>query len=237
MGRRISDSDPSGKKPCAFCRTMRVVVIFAVMVVMLMAYANKLHWLEDVDFTSLFGYLVVAFFFTVLGYRVWDEYGRPKQSQAELDAKRAQREKQFDEIDALEAERALLKPLAATEVKLAEVEIAEVEIAEVEIAEVEIAEVEIAEVETDEAETVEAGIAEIEVTKVEVTEVNVTEAELTQVEINELDMTHVETAEVEVTEIQASELLNPQVKPESDASADPEQLDLLGFSTPKKADK
>jgi len=237
MGRRISDSDPSGKKPCAFCRTMRVVVIFAVMVVMLMAYANKLHWLEDVDFTSLFGYLVVAFFFTVLGYRVWDEYGRPKQSQAELDAKRAQREKQFDEIDALEAERALLKPLAATEVKLAEVEIAEVEIAEVEIAEVEIAEVEIAEVETDEAETVEAGIAEIEVTKVEVTEVNVTEAELTQVEVNELDVTQVETAEVEVTEIQASELLNPQVKPESDASADPEQLDLLGFSTPNKADK
>ena len=74
-------------------------------------------------------------------------------------------------------------------------------------------------------------------TKVEVTEVNVTEAELTQVEVNELDVTQVETAEVEVTEIQASELLNPQVKPESDASADPEQLDLLGFSTPKKADK
>ena len=232
MGRRISDSDPSGKKPCAFCRTMRVVVIFAVMVVMLMAYANKLHWLEDVDFTSLFGYLVVAFFFTVLGYRVWDEYGRPKQSQAELDAKRAQREKQFDEIDALEAERALLEPLAATEVKLAEVEIAEVEIAEVEIAEEETDEVE-----TAEAETIETGIAEIEVTKVEVTEVNVTEAELTQVEVNELDVTQVETAEVEVTEIQASELLNPQVEPASDASADPQQLDLLGFSTPNKADK
>ena len=227
MGRRISDSDPSGKKPCAFCRTMRVVVIFAVMVVMLMAYANKLHWLEDVDFTSLFGYLVVAFFFTVLGYRVWDEYGRPKQSQAELDAKRAQREKQFDEIDALEAERALLKPLAATEVKLAEVEVAEVEIAEEETDEVE----------TAEAETIETGIAEIELTKVEVTEVNVTEAELTQVEVNELDVTQVETAELEVTEIQASELLNPQVEPASDASADPEQLDLLGFSTPNKADK
>ena len=227
MGRRISDSDPSGKKPCAFCRTMRVVVIFAVMVVMLMAYANKLHWLEDVDFTSLFGYLVVAFFFTVLGYRVWDEYGRPKQSQAELDAKRAQREKQFDEIDALEAERALLEPLAATEVKLAEVEVAEVEIAEEETDEVE----------TAEAETIETGIAEIEVTKVEVTEVNVTEAELTQVEVNELDVTQVETTELEVTEIEASELLNPQVEPASDASADPEQLDLLGFSTPNKADK
>ena len=216
---------------------MRVVVIFAVMVVMLMAYANKLHWLEDVDFTSLFGYLVVAFFFTVLGYRVWDEYGRPKQSQAELDAKRAQREKQFDEIDALEAERALLEPLAATEVKLAEVEIAEVEIAEVEIAEVEIAEEETDEVKTAEAETIETGIAEIKVTKVEVTEAIVTEAELTQVEVNELDVTQVEAAEVEVTEIQASELLNPQVKPESDASAEPEQLDLLGFSTHNKADK
>ena len=227
MGRRISDSDPSGKKPCAFCRTMRVVVIFAVMVVMLMAYANKLHWLEDVDFTSLFGYLVVAFFFTVLGYRVWDEYGRPKQSQAELDAKRAQREKQFDEIDALEAERALLEPLAATEVKLADVEIAEVEIAEEETDEVE----------TAEAETIETGIAEIELTKVEVTEVNVTEAELTQVEVNELDVTQVEATELEVTEIEASELLNPQVEPASDASADPEQLDLLGFSTPNKADK
>ena len=227
MGRRISDSDPSGKKPCAFCRTMRVVVIFAVMVVMLMAYANKLHWLEDVDFTSLFGYLVVAFFFTVLGYRVWDEYGRPKQSQAELDAKRAQREKQFDEIDALEAERALLEPLAATEVKLAEVEVAEVQIAEEETDEVE----------TAEAETIETGIAEIELTKVEVTEVNVTEAELTQVEVNELDVTQVEATELEVTEIEASELLNPQVEPASDASADPEQLDLLGFSTPNKADK
>ena len=247
MGRRISDSDPSGKKPCAFCRTMRVVVIFAVMVVMLMAYANKLHWLKDVDFTSLFGYLVVVFFCTVLGYRVWDEYGRPKQSQAELDAKRAQREKQFDEIDALEAERALLEPLAATEVKLAEVKVAEIGIAEVGIAEVGIAEVEIsevkkseveiAEVEIAEAETVEAEIAEIEVTKVEVTEVIVTEAELTQLEVNELDMTHVEAAEVEVTEIQASELLNPQVKPESDTSAGPEQLDLLGFSTHNKADK
>ena len=109
MGRRISDSDPSGKKPCAFCRTMRVVLIYAVMVVMLMAYANKLQWLKNIDFTSLFGYLVVAFFFTVLGYRVWDEYGRPKQSFAQLEEKRLRREKQFDELDALEAERAEIK--------------------------------------------------------------------------------------------------------------------------------
>ena len=197
MGRRISDSDPSGKKPCAFCRTMRVVVIFAVMVVMLMAYANKLHWLKDVDFTSLFGYLVVVFFCTVLGYRVWDEYGRPQQSQAELDAKRAQREKQFDEIDALEAKRAMAELSAVTEIKVVEAEISEAE------------------------------IAEVKVPHAEEMELNSTQADSTQA-----DSAEVNSAEVEVTK-----LLNPQVKPESDASSDPEQLDLLGFSTRNKADK
>ena len=60
MGRRISDSDPSGKQPCAFCRTMRIVLIFAVMLVMLMAYADKLSWLRDIDFTTLFGYSMVV---------------------------------------------------------------------------------------------------------------------------------------------------------------------------------
>ena len=109
MGRRISDSDPSGKQPCAFCRTMRLVLIFAVMVVMLMAYADKLSWLRDIDFTTLFGYLMAVVFFTILGYRVWDEYGRPKKSLLEQEEKRIKRERQeklFDEIDALEAQSA-----------------------------------------------------------------------------------------------------------------------------------
>tara|TARA_B110000503_G_scaffold141699_1_gene235994 strand:- start:5768 stop:6244 length:477 start_codon:yes stop_codon:yes gene_type:complete len=158
MGRRISDSDPSGKKPCAFCRTMRVVVVFAVMVVMLMSYADKLHWLADIEFTSLFGYLVVAFFFTVLGYRVWDEYGRPKKSLAEVEEKRAQREKQFDELDALEAERAALK--------------------------------------SEEAQNVAEDNS------------------------NPLLSEHVEA----------------ETRTESETSTEPEQLDLLGFSTPKKPD-
>lgn len=157
MGRRVSDSDPSGKKPCAFCRTMRVVVVFAVMVVMLMSYADKLHWLADIEFTSLFGYLVVAFFFTVLGYRVWNEYGRPKKSLAEVEEKRAQREKQLYELDALEAERAALKS---------------------------------AEAQSEEAQSEE--------------------------------------------ENDSKPLLSEQV--ESETSTEPEQLDLLGFSTPKKPD-
>lgn len=212
MGRRISDSDPSGKKPCAFCRTMRVVVIFAVMVVMLMAYANKLHWLKDVDFTSLFGYLVVVFFCTVLGYRVWDEYGRPQQSQAELDAKRAQREKQFDEIDALEAKRAMAELSAVTAIKVVGAE-------------------------TTEAEITEAEIAEVEVPHVKEIELDSTQADSTQADSTEVNSAEVNSTEVNSTEVKVTELLNPQVKPESDASSDPEQLDLLGFSTRNKADK
>ena len=118
MGRRISDSDPSGKQPCAFCRTMRLVLIFAVMLVMLMAYADKLSWLRDIDFTTLFGYSMVVFFFTVLGYRVWDEYFRVKLSQTDRDARRALREQKFDELDALEAERAAAEKIDSQAEKL-----------------------------------------------------------------------------------------------------------------------
>lgn len=186
MGRRISDSDPNGKEPCAFCRTMRVVVVFAVMVVMLMAYANKLHWLKDIDFTSLFGYLVVVFFFTVLGYRVWDEYGRPKKTQAQLDAKRALREKQFDELDALEAERA-----AADKIKSQATE-------------------------TDTEQPADIGPSKDEVVALETTEVD--------------------DAERVLQETPPSEPSQHDLEPKLESSSQPEQLDLLGFSTPKKAD-
>ena len=69
----------------------------------LLAYADKLEWLKDIDFTSLFSYLVAALFITVLGFRVWDEYGRSKPSLIETAAKRAERERLFDELDAKEA--------------------------------------------------------------------------------------------------------------------------------------
>ncbi|MBT3436003.1 MAG: hypothetical protein HOH02_11565 [Oceanospirillaceae bacterium] len=128
MGRRISDSDPNGKKPCAFCRTMRVVVMFAVVMVMLMAYADKLHWLEDIPFTNLFGYLIAVAFLLVLGYRYWDEYWRPKQDSSARDARRSEQEKKFDELDAIEAERAveaaLTKDLETEQGPLLEPEVA-----------------------------------------------------------------------------------------------------------------
>lgn len=118
MGRRMSDSDPSGKKPCAFCRTMRVVVIFAVIIVMLLNFSDRLYWLEGIDFTTLFSYLVLAFFFSVLGYRVWDEYGRPKKTNSDRAEKRARQEQKFDELDALEAQRTALKELELEAIKL-----------------------------------------------------------------------------------------------------------------------
>ena len=109
MARKGSNRNQNGRKPCAFCQTMRWVLVFTVIVVMLLAYGNKLWWLAGIQFSTLFGYLVLLFFFLVLGYRVWDEYGRPKKSLLEQEEKRIKRERQeklFDEIDALEAQSA-----------------------------------------------------------------------------------------------------------------------------------
>ena len=109
MARKVSNRNQNGRKPCAFCQTMRWVLVFTVIVVMLLAYGNKLWWLAGIQFSTLFGYLVLLFFFLVLGYRVWDEYGRPKKSLLEQEEKRIKRERQeklFDEIDALEAQSA-----------------------------------------------------------------------------------------------------------------------------------
>ena len=113
MARKASDRGQNGRKPCAFCQTMRWVLVFTVIVVMLLAYGNKLWWLAGIEFSTLFGYLVLLCFFLVLGYRVWDEYGRPKKSLLEQEEKRIKRERQeklFDEIDALEAQSAQAEP-------------------------------------------------------------------------------------------------------------------------------
>ena len=204
MGRRISDSDPSGKQPCAFCRTMRLVLIFAVMLVMLLAYADKLSWLRDIDFTTLFGYSMVVFFFTVLGYRVWDEYFRAKLSQTDRDARRALREQKFDELDALEAERAAAERIDSQSEK------------------------------SDPQTT----IIEPQAANIEPDGIDASEAHPVSVKIDELDTTAPVPQATEVSEL--SELSEP-VQPLEDSSLEsnssPEQLDLLGFSTPKKSDE
>ena len=204
MGRRISDSDPSGKQPCAFCRTMRLVLIFAVMLVMIMAYADKLSWLRDIDFTTLFGYSMVVFFFTVLGYRVWDEYFRVKLSQTDRDARRALREQKFDELDALEAERAAAEKIDSQAEKL-EPQAANIE--------------------------PQAGTIKPE-------GMGLSEAHPVSGKIDDLDTT---AAAPQATEVSELSELNDPAQPLEDSSLEsnssPEQLDLLGFSTPKKSDE
>ena len=211
MGRRISDSDPSGKQPCAFCRTMRLVLIFAVMLVMLLAYADKLSWLRDIDFTTLFGYSMVVFFFTVLGYRVWDEYFRAKLSQTDRDARRALREQKFDELDALEAERAAAERIDSQSEK------------------------------SDPQTTIiepQAANIEPQASPIKTEGMGSSEAHPVSGKIDELDTTAPVPQATEVSEL--SELSEP-VQPLEDSclesNSSPEQLDLLGFSTPKKVDE
>ena len=204
MGRRISDSDPSGKQPCAFCRTMRIVLIFAVMLVMLMAYADKLSWLRDIDFTTLFGYSMVVFFFTVLGYRVWDEYFRTKPSQTDRDARRALREQQFDELDALEAERAAAEKIDP------------------------------------QAEKLEPQAANIEPQSgsIKPGHMGSSEAHPVSGTIEQLDTPAAVRQATEESELsEQNEPVLPLEESSLGSNSSPEQLDLLGFSTPKKSDE
>jgi hypothetical protein len=105
MPRRASDSNPDGKRPCAFCRTLRVVVIFALLMVALMAYADKLSWLEDIQFTDIFANSIAGAFFLVLGYKVWAEYWKPKKHAEGRNERREEMEKLFDEMDEAVAKR------------------------------------------------------------------------------------------------------------------------------------
>jgi hypothetical protein len=211
MGRRISDSDPSGKQPCAFCRTMRLVLIFAVMLVMLLAYADKLSWLRDIDFTTLFGYSMVVFFFTVLGYRVWDEYFRAKLSQTDRDARRALREQKFDELDALEAERAAAERIDSQSEK------------------------------SDPQTTIiepQAANIEPQASPIKPEGMGSSEAHPVSGKIDELDTTAPVPQATEVSELsELSEPVQPLEDPSLESNSSPEQLDLLGFSTPKKSDE
>ena len=211
MGRRISDSDPSGKQPCAFCRTMRLVLIFAVMLVMLLAYADKLSWLRDIDFTTLFGYSMVVFFFTVLGYRVWDEYFRAKLSQTDRDARRALREQKFDELDALEAERAAAEKIDSQSEK------------------------------SDPQTTIiepQAANIKPQASPIKPEGMGSSEAHPVSGKIDELDTTAPVPQATEVSELsELNEPEQPLEDPSLESNSSPEQLDLLGFSTPKKSDE
>ena len=225
MGRRISDSDPSGKQPCAFCRTMRLVLIFAVMLVMLMAYADKLSWLRDIDFTTLFGYSMVVFFFTVLGYRVWDEYFRAQLSQTDRDARRALREQKFDELDALEAEHAAAEKIDSQ----AEKSDPQTTIIERQAANIK-----------PQAANIEpqATNIELQASPIKPDGIDASEAHPVSGKIDELDTTALVRQATESSELsELSEPVQPLEDSTLESNSSPEQLDLLGFSTPKKPDE
>ena len=208
MGRRISDSDPSGKQPCAFCRTMRLVLIFAVMVVMLMAYGDKLSWLRDIDFTTFFGYAMVVVFFTILGYRVWDEYFRAQPSQTDRDARRTLREQKFDELDALEAERAAAEKIDLQAEKL-----------------------------DPQATNIESQAARVKPQARSEKPEGMASSESHPISgnIDELDIPSEVPQDTQLSEL--SEPVHPLVDSNLESNLAPEQLDLLGFSTPKKTDE
>jgi len=68
-----------------------------------MAFDNVLGWLAGFQFSSLFVCLIAVLFCLVLGYRVWDKYGKSKRALLEP-------EKLFDELDAVETEAAQTEP-------------------------------------------------------------------------------------------------------------------------------
>jgi len=105
MPRRASDRDPNGKRPCAICRTLRVVIVFALLVVALMAYADKLAWLKDIQFTDIFAYAIAVAFVVVLVFKTWQEYWKPKQDEKGREERREEMEKLFDEMDEAVAKR------------------------------------------------------------------------------------------------------------------------------------
>ena len=100
MARRIS------KK-----RTIGWVVAFAVLAAILMAYGNKLDWLAGFEFSSLFVYLIAVVFCLVLGYWVWDKYGRAKQTFLEpVDAIEPEHAAEADLIQAAQTETTQTEP-------------------------------------------------------------------------------------------------------------------------------
>ena len=106
MPRRASDRYPDEKRPCSFCRTLRVVIMFAVLLLALLAYSDNLTWLQDIQFIDIFAASIGVAFVLVVAYKIWEEYGRPKEDRAiQKEERRQAMEKLFDEMDEAVAKR------------------------------------------------------------------------------------------------------------------------------------
>ena len=76
-----------------------------------MAIDNKLEWLAGFEFSSWFVYLIAVVFCLVLGYWVWDKYGRAKQTFLEpVDAIEPEHAAEADLIQAAQTETTQTEP-------------------------------------------------------------------------------------------------------------------------------
>ena len=66
------------RKDCSFCKTVRVVVALAVLVMLLASLSFDYGLLKGIQFTDLFATIVGVAFLIVIGYKVWDEYYRKR---------------------------------------------------------------------------------------------------------------------------------------------------------------
>jgi hypothetical protein len=66
------------RKDCSFCKTLRIVIAMAVLVLALASLTFDFGLLEGIYFTDLFATIVGIGFFVVFGWKLWDEYLRKR---------------------------------------------------------------------------------------------------------------------------------------------------------------
>ena len=66
------------RKGCSFCKTMRVVVAMAILVLALASLSFDFGLLADIHFTDLFAALIAAALLVVMAWKAWDEHLRER---------------------------------------------------------------------------------------------------------------------------------------------------------------
>lgn len=220
MPRRASDRYPDEKRPCSFCRTLRVVIMFAVLILALLAYSDNLTWLQDIQFIDIFAASIGVAFVLVIVYKTWEEYGRPKQDRAiQKEERRQAMEKLFDEMDEAVAKR--------------EEEEASMRFVDPDTGDELVARVK-KQTEHEEHVTEEGTTVVVDHTKVTM-EVHVEEPQEV-VESKAEAEAEIEDAEVVEEVFEAEEVLTAETEqePKEQSKSQPEQLDIFGFELERK---
>ena len=227
MPRRASDRYPDEKRPCSFCRTLRVVIMFAVLLLALLAYSDNLTWLQDIQFIDIFAASIGVAFVLVVAYKIWEEYGRPKEDRAiQKEERRQAMEKLFDEMDEAVAKR---------EAEEATLRVTDAETGETLVAEVH-KDTEHEELVTDAGDTVvvDRTTVTMEVHVEEPQEVEIAKARADDAEPEVVDAEIIEEV-IDAEAVDESKMGSDEshLTPSSDKEQ-PEQLDIFGFELERK---